>query len=114
LTVGVAYGTDARRVREILFDILRKHPVILDDPKPLVTFEQFGDSSLNFVIRAYLSSMDARLETTNELHTQIHERFAAENIEIPFPQRDLHVRSIQDAVKMKADEGESESEKPSK
>ncbi len=54
IPVGVAYGTDTRHVRQLLFEILRELPDILDDPPPLVTFEQFGDSTLNFVIRACL------------------------------------------------------------
>lgn len=93
LTVGVAYGTDTRRVRELLFEILRDHPNVLEDPNPRVTFEQFADSSLNFTIRAYLAKIDDRLETIHDLHTIIHERFNEEGIEIAFPQRDIHIRT---------------------
>ena len=70
------------------------------DPMPLVIFEQFGDSTLNFTIRAYLSSLDQRLETVHEVHTLIHERFHAEGIEIAFPQRDLHVRSVDQSISL--------------
>jgi potassium efflux system protein len=93
ITVGVAYGSKTRRAREVLFGILRDHPNVLDDPEPRVTFEQFGDSSLNFIIRAFLTRIDDRLETIHDLHTIIHERFNEEGIEIAFPQRDIHIRT---------------------
>jgi potassium efflux system protein len=59
----------------------------------MATFEQFADSSLNIVLRVYLPDLDARLGTISELHTEIHRRFADAEIEIAFPQRDLHIRS---------------------
>ncbi len=98
-TVGVGYGTDVRAARELLLKVLADHPKVLEQPKPLVTFESFGDSSLNLVVRACLSEIDDRLSTTNELHTVIHEEFGKAGIEIPFPQRDLHVKSIEDVVR---------------
>jgi potassium efflux system protein len=98
LTVGVAYGSDTRRARELIFEILRDQPNVLDEPTPLVIFETFGDSTLNFTIRAYLSTLDQRLETVHELHTLIHERFNAEGIVIAFPQLDLHVKSIEQTL----------------
>lgn len=94
INVGVAYGTDTDRVTELLKEIVTQHPEILSDPAPLITFEQFGDSTLNFVVRAYLAKFDNRLATVHELHSEIHRRFNAEGIEIAFPQRDLHLRSI--------------------
>lgn len=93
IKVGVSYGADAERVRDLLLGIVNGHPAILEDPAPGVTFDNFGDSSLDFTIRCFLPDLDRRLATTHELHSQIHERFAKEGIEIPFPQRDLHVRS---------------------
>ena len=107
--VGVAYGSDIRKARSILLDILAEHPNVMDQPGPLVTFEEFGDSSLNLVVRAYLPEVDDRLSTIDGLHTVIHDRFAKAGIEIPFPQRDLHVRSIEDVVKTQAKEGSLES-----
>ena len=102
LTVGIAYGSDTRRARDVLSDILKHHTCILDDPEPLITFEQFGDSTLNFVIRAILSDMNERLNTIHDLHMQINDRFAEEHIEIAFPQRDLHIRSIPDSATVPA------------
>ncbi len=94
IPVGVAYGTDTDRVREVLFEIAKKETEILDDPATLVTFEGFGDSTLNFVLRCYLGKMENRLETIHRLHTNIHRTFLNEGIEIAFPQRDLHIRSM--------------------
>ncbi|HBN76883.1 MAG TPA: hypothetical protein DD473_13905 [Planctomycetaceae bacterium] len=94
LPVGVAYGSDTDRVRELLFEIAKENEHILNDPATLVTFEGFGDSTLNFVMRVYLGAMDKRLDTIHWLHTTIHRRFMQEGIEIAFPQRDLHIRSV--------------------
>lgn len=107
VNVGVAYGSDTRRARELIFEILRDEPNVLDDPVPLVTFEQFGDSTLNFAIRAYLANLDKRLETIHEVHTLIHERFNDEGIEIAFPQRDLHIKSIEASLAVTGQEGTS-------
>ena len=93
ITVGVAYGTNIQKTREILLDIVHNHPSVLEDPQPRVTFDLFGDSSLNFTLRTFLSKMDDRLETIHTLHEQINNRFNEEGIEISFPQRDLHIRS---------------------
>ncbi|RMG38578.1 MAG: hypothetical protein D6725_06915 [Planctomycetota bacterium] len=94
INVGVAYGTDTDRVTALLREIVTQHPEIMSDPAPLISFEQFGDSTLNFVVRAYLARFDNRLATIHELHSEIHRRFNAEGIEIAFPQRDLHLRSL--------------------
>ena len=94
INVGVSYDSDTRQVRSLLEQIVGEYPDIMEDPAPLVTFEEFGDSTLNFVVRAFLADMDSRLETINNLHTTIHERFAAAGIEIAFPQRDINIRSL--------------------
>ena len=91
ITVGVAYGTDTRRTAALLQEICRDIKEIMLDPAPIITFSEFGDSTLNFVVRFYLASLDNRLATISELHTVIHERFHAEGIEIAFPQLDVHV-----------------------
>lgn len=91
--VGVGYGTDTDRAREILLTVANEHPLVLKDPPAAASFEGFGDSSLNFVLRTYLASMESRLDVIHELHTSIHKAFRAEGIEIPFPQRDLNLRS---------------------
>ncbi|TWT90138.1 Mechanosensitive channel MscK precursor [Pseudobythopirellula maris] len=93
VNVGVAYGADTDRARELLLEVANKHPLILKDPPTIVTFEGFGDSSLSFVMRTYLPSLENRLEVIHHLHSEIDKAFRREGIEIAFPQLDLHVRS---------------------
>lgn len=92
IVVGVAYGTDTRRVTQVIREICQAHPDVLREPETLITFEQFGDSTLNITIRAYLGLIEKRLSVIDELHTAIHERFAEEGIEIAFPQLDVNLR----------------------
>jgi potassium efflux system protein len=93
INVGVAYGSDTRQVRKLIARIADQHSCVLADPPPVVTFEGFGDSTLNFVLRCHLSNLADRLPTIHDLHEAIHERFAAAGIEIAFPQRDLRLRT---------------------
>lgn len=94
LNIGIAYGSDTRKACGLLEQICAQHQNLLVDPPPVVTFEAFGDSTLNIVIRCYLGALDQRLKTIHELNTTINERFQQEQIEIAFPQRDLHIRSM--------------------
>lgn len=87
LKVGVAYGTDVGKVRELISKIVERHPDVLQDPPPIITFEEFGDSSLNFVIRCCTTSIKRRWHLMDEINSAINEAFERENIEIPFPQR---------------------------
>ena len=90
--VGVAYGSDINRAREILLDIATSQPEVLKDPAPAAVFEQFAESSLNFTLRCFLGSTEQRLEMTHRINSLIYERFRAAEIEIPFPQRVIHLR----------------------
>lgn len=94
VNVGIAYGSDTELAGELLMKVAREHPLVLDDPEPRVTFEEFGASSLNFVLRAYLPNMDNRLAVIHDLHMAIDREFRTAGIEIAFPQQDVHVRSI--------------------
>lgn len=91
--VGVAYGTDTDRAREILLEVAKEHPLVLEDPAPLATFEEFADSSLTLYLRCYLPDLDNRLGVITEIHSAIDQRFKQAEIEIAFPQQDLHLRS---------------------
>ena len=93
IPVGVSYDADPRRVHEMLLEIARAHPLTLDDPEPMVVFNGFGESSLDFELRFYLANVSDKIPTSNEVSYQILERMKAEGIEIPFPQRDLHIRT---------------------
>lgn len=97
ITVGVAYGTDVAAVREALLKVAAQNTHVLVDPAPVVTFEAFGDSSLDFVLRCHVADLSVRLETIHELHSGIDAAFKQAAIEIPFPQRDLHFRNNGDA-----------------
>ena len=89
VAVGVAYGTDPNRVLEILIGVARNHKDVLNFPEPDALFEGFGDSSLNFKLRCW-SSLDDFLRVRSELTIAVNNAFKAENITIPFPQRDVH------------------------
>lgn len=93
LPVGVAYGSDVEKALRLLRQAAEEHPLILDDPAPMVTFEGFGDSSLSLILRCYLPDMDNRLATISNLHLAIDRLFREAGIEIAFPQMDLHLRS---------------------
>ncbi len=98
IPVGVAYGTDTDKARKILLEVAADCPLILNDPAPLATFEEFGSSSLTIVLRCYVPDLDNRLKTITELHSEIDKRFRAAGIEIAFPQLDLHVRNGADSI----------------
>ncbi|TWU48726.1 Mechanosensitive channel MscK precursor [Rubripirellula tenax] len=93
--VGIGYGSDTDRAREILMNVANDHPLVLKDPPAVATLQGFGDSALNMVLRCYLPTLDDRLKVIHELHTDVNKAFRAEGIEIPYPQRDLHVRTTQ-------------------
>jgi small-conductance mechanosensitive channel len=93
VSVGVSYGSDPAQVERVLLQVARRHPGILSDPEPFVRFTGFGDSSLDFVLRAYTDDVGGRWRIGSELNRMVFEAFGRADIEIPFPQRDLHIRS---------------------
>lgn len=94
IPIGISYESDTRVAVRLLEEICAQHEHILVDPKPVVTFEGFGDSTLNIMIRCFLNRLDLRLPTIHQLHTTINERFKEAGIEIAYPQQDLHIRSL--------------------
>ena len=100
--VGVAYGSDVEKVREVLLHAARQHPLVIGDgtrvSAPKVLFRGFGDSALNFELRFFIRIVDQRLATVSDLNFAIEKGLREANIEIPFPQRDLHLRSVDSGV----------------
>ena len=92
IPVGVAYGSDVERVRATLVDVARRHPSVDADPPPLALFVDFGDSCLNFELRAFVADVDLAAIVRSDLLTAIDSAFRAAAIDIPFPQR--HVTLI--------------------
>lgn len=92
IPVGVAYKSDPRMVREILLDIAHNCTYLLSNPEPYVSFNGFGDSSLDFELRGYLANVGDTLTAGTEMRIEILERFNAAGIEIPFPQRDVNLK----------------------
>jgi potassium efflux system protein len=91
ISVGVAYGSDVQQAMALLIQAAGENENVLDDPKPVASFEAFGDNALTLVLRSYLGSLDNRIATITALHQAIYDKFHAAGIEISFPQRDLHL-----------------------
>lgn len=97
--VGVAYGTDITEVLKILLACAEANPMVLSTPKPTALFLSFGNSSLDFELRVWIADFNERLTVLSELNQDIEAEFETADIEIPFPQTDLHLRSVdQDAL----------------
>jgi small-conductance mechanosensitive channel len=91
--VGVAYGSDTERVREALERVAAAHPAVLREPAPLVRFDDFGESSLDFTLLVWIGEPLTEPRVLSDLRFGIDRAFREARIEIPFPQRDLHLRS---------------------
>lgn len=93
VTVGVAYGSDTELVKKILLDCAKNNKSTLDTHEPIVMFEDFGDSSLDFGLYFFVDDGLSIPRVRSELRFEIDKQFRAKNISIPFPQRDLHLIS---------------------
>ncbi|MDH3354384.1 MAG: mechanosensitive ion channel, partial [Chromatiales bacterium] len=94
IPVGIAYGSDTKKAHDILINIAKNNKYVLEDPQPEAIFSSFGDSTLDFELRIFLPNSDLRVATRHDLLMQIDHEFREENIEIAFPQRDIHIRSV--------------------
>ncbi|AUD78792.1 mechanosensitive ion channel protein [Kangiella profundi] len=104
IKVGVAYGSDVEKVRDILFDILSNNENVLKDPEPSVIFEDFGDSALLFEIWywAQINTIRELRGIRSDLRFEIDKRFRENDIVIAFPQRDVHLHFADDVAKQLA------------
>ncbi len=93
IPLGIAYGSDITLAYQVIYQTVCDTPKVLAEPKPKVYFIGFGDSSLEFSIRVHVNELDDRLPVTHELHTRLYHALAAHQITIPFPQREVHLRS---------------------
>ncbi len=96
--VGVAYGSDIAKVLDILLTCADNNPMVLSQPQPRALFLAFGASSLDFELRAWIMEADNRLQVLSDLNQDIEAEFSLAGIEIPFPQNDLHLRSVDEGI----------------
>jgi small-conductance mechanosensitive channel len=94
VTVGVAYGSDPRRVIQLLSEVAERHGLVEKEPKPQVLFTEFADSTLNFELRFWVDvSRNNAAQVSSDLRMMIAGSLAENNIVIAFPQRDLHLHA---------------------
>ncbi len=96
IPISVAYGSDTALVKTLLLELAEEHDLIVTDgsaPEPKVMFRTFGESSLDFDLRCFIINIDKRLQVMSDLNFAIDAAFREHGIEIPFPQRDLHIKN---------------------
>ncbi len=98
IPVGISYGSDVQLAHRVMEDALRAMPLVLDEPPPRVYFMGFGDSSLNFNLYVHSRELSDRLPLMHAVHEEILGALRKNGIEIPFPQRDLHLKSVDDEI----------------
>ncbi|NLX12411.1 MAG: mechanosensitive ion channel [Phycisphaerales bacterium] len=98
IPVGIAYGSDTTLADTLLRKVAEEHPFVLRDPAPTVLFKEFGESSLNFELFVFVGQLKHIMPIRNDLHRAIDTEFRNAGIEIAFPQRDIHIRSIKKAL----------------
>jgi len=99
IKVGIAYGSNTELAHKIMLETVKKNPNVLNNPEPTVLFLGFGASSLDFELRSFLRDFTQRFIVSHELHMAIDAALRKANIEIAFPQRDLHIKNPE-ALKM--------------
>lgn len=95
LAVGIAYGSDTALARDLLLKVAAQHDKVLDKPKPKAIFKRFGDSALEFELRIFIPHMDFWPRVVTEVNMAIDREFRQAGIVIAFPQRDIHIRTIE-------------------
>jgi potassium efflux system protein len=93
IPVGIAYGSDVALAIRLVREAAEEHERVLDEPAFMVTFDSFGENSLQIILRCFIGSMDFWRQTISELHLAINQKFAEAGIVIAFPQRDIHLNT---------------------
>jgi small-conductance mechanosensitive channel len=92
--VGVSYNEDPEKIKQLLLEVAEENPGVLKTPKPDVLFQEFNDSSLDFILRIWtVEYTNTPLVLKSQLYYSIFEKFKVHHVEIPFPQRDIHIKS---------------------
>jgi potassium efflux system protein len=91
LKVGIAYGSDVPKALALVREAVNEHKLVLDEPPPLITFDEFGDNSLNLTARCFIGALNKRRETVSDLNLAINQKLNKAGIVIAFPQRDVHL-----------------------
>ncbi len=100
IIAGVAYGSDPHKVKELLLKVLEEHPDVISDPAPYVYFNALGESSLDFRLLFWTSYSGEWIRIRSEVMFKIHDILQEEGISIPFPQMDLHLRSVDKGIEI--------------
>jgi potassium efflux system protein len=99
IPVGISYGSDVQLAHRVMQQTLESLPLVLDEPPPKVYFVGFGESSLDFKLYVHSRELADRLPMMHAVHEEILGALRKSGIEIPFPQRDLHVRSVDENIR---------------
>lgn len=91
VTIGVSYGSNVEKVKQLLIEVANEHPKVLKIKKPDVLFMDFGDSALLFKLVFTINNSFSHLKIKSDLRFEIDKKFREHNIQIPFPQRDVHI-----------------------
>jgi small-conductance mechanosensitive channel len=95
MKIGISYKEDIVRVREVLFDVAHRNPLCLEDPKPIIIFQAYGESALELQFSVW-AARENWLPLRNTMHEEVKRAFDEHGIEIPFPQRTVHMQPMAD------------------
>jgi potassium efflux system protein len=106
IPVGVAYGSDVQKAMSLMDEAARENDKVLEEPPPSIVFDCFGDNSLNLVLRCFVGTQEARMQTITKLHEAINRKFNDAGLVISFPQRDVHLDTSQPLdIRIRHDDG---------